>query len=205
MIDPQLYAAFVLATALLMLMPGPNVAVIVANAVAYGTRFGFVTVAGTASAMVPQLALTALGMTALLGALAEWFEWIRWAGVAWLLWLGVLAWRAPVVDLTTTRPQPRSARAIWGRGFLVSLANPKTLLFYAAFFPQFVDASRDVAPQILLLSATALVVALLVDSLWALAAGRARFLLARHGRLRNRLTGGLLFGAGLSLAMARRG
>ena len=71
MIDPALYAAFVLATAVLMLIPGPNVALIVANSVAYGTRYGLLTLAGTASAMVPQLLLTALGMTALLGGIGD--------------------------------------------------------------------------------------------------------------------------------------
>src|SRR3546814_14954485 len=78
MIDPQLYVAFILATGILMLIPGPNVALIVANSVAYGTRYGLLTVAGTSSAMVVQLALTALGMAALLGTLAHWIEWIRW-------------------------------------------------------------------------------------------------------------------------------
>src|ERR1700687_4704910 len=100
MIDIELYLTFVAATAILILIPGPNVALIVANSVAYGTRFGLLTVAGTSSAMVLQLALTALGMTALLGTLATWFEWIRWIGVFYLLWLGVRQWRAPPVDLT---------------------------------------------------------------------------------------------------------
>ena len=204
MIDPGLYVAFVLATALLMVIPGPNVALIVANSMAYGTRFGLLTVAGTSAAMVVQLGLTWLGMTTLLGTLAGVFEWLRWAGVAYLLWLGVRQWRAAPVDLTLVRAQPRSVAAMMWRGVVVSLTNPKTLLFYGAFFPQFVRPERgDAGTQVLVLAATFLVVAVLLDSAWAVLAGRARGVLAARGRLRNRISGGLLVGAGLGLAMVR--
>jgi threonine/homoserine/homoserine lactone efflux protein len=205
MIDPPVFLAFVASVTVLMLVPGPNVALIVANSVAYGPRYGLLTVAGTSSAVAVQLGLTGLGMTGLLGALGAWFEWVRWIGVAYLVHLGVAQWRAAPVDLTRTRPEPRSARAIYARALLVSLTNPKTLLFYGAFFPQFVTAARgDVGAQIALLSATFLLLAVTVDGGWALAAGAARRLLAAHGRLRNRVSGGLLLGAGLGLALARR-
>jgi homoserine/homoserine lactone efflux protein len=203
MIEPGLYFAFIAAVTVLMLIPGPNVALIVANSVAYGPRFGLITVAGTSASMVPQLALTALGMTEFLALLGAWFEWLRWVGVAYLVYIGVQQWRAPVVDLTKTRPEPKSPRAIFMRGFLVSLTNPKTLLFYGAFFPQFVSLERDLGPQIAILSATLLAIAMLVDGAWAIVAGRARSLLASRGKLRNRLSGGLLIGAGAALALAR--
>src|SRR5690349_22994661 len=122
----ELYLAFVAAVTTLMLIPGPNVALIVANSVAHGARYGLLTVAGTSSAMVLQLGVTALGMTELLGTLGSWFEWIRWIGVAYLLYLGVSYWRAAPVDLTKTVPERRSPRAMFTRAFLVSLANPKT-------------------------------------------------------------------------------
>jgi len=204
MIHTQLYLAFVLATTVLMLIPGPNVALIVANSVAYGTRYGLLTVLGTSSAMVLQLALTAIGMTALLSWLSQMFEWLRWLGVAYLLFLGIRQWLAKPVDLTRTRPQMKSLKAIYGRGFLISLTNPKTLLFYGAFFPQFIAADLPPGPQIALLALSFMAVAVLVDSGWALLSGHARGLLGSRGRLRNRLTGGLLIGAGLGLALARR-
>jgi len=200
----ELYAAFVAATAALMLIPGPNVALIVANSVAHGARHGLLTVAGTTSAAIPQLLVAALGMTALLSTLGQWFEALRWAGVAYLGWLGVQHWRAPAADLAQAQPAPPLTR-VFGRGVVVSLANPKTLLFYGAFFPQFVSAEGDVAAQLVLLCSTYLAVAALIDSGWALAAARARRLLARRGRWRNRLTAGLLFGAGAGLALARQG
>jgi len=203
-IDLSLYLAFVLATSILILIPGPNVSLIVANSVAYGTRYGLLTVAGTSSAVVMQLFITALGMTAMLGALAYWFEWIRWVGVAYLVYIGIKQWRAEPVDLMRTRPQPKSFRAIYLRGLLVSLSNPKTLLFYGAFFPQFVTLSSSPGAQLALLSATFLTIAVVLDGCWALLAGRVRGFLGTRGRLRNRVSGGLLIGAGLGLAMARR-
>ena len=202
--DLHLFLAFVLAVTVLMLIPGPNVALIVANSVTYGFRYGLLTVAGTSSAMVVQLGLTVLGMTELLGTLGAWFEWIRWIGVAYLIYLGVAQWRAPPVNLAEVVPEPKSARAMFTRALLVSLTNPKTLFFYGAFFPQFVVTSHDVGAQVAILSATFLLLAVLLDGCWALAAGRARGLLAMRGRLRNRISGGLLVGAGVGLALARK-
>ncbi|HEV2674564.1 MAG TPA: LysE family translocator [Aliidongia sp.] len=203
MIDPGLFLTFVAAVTVLMLIPGPNVALITANSIAYGPKYGLLTVAGTSSAMVIQLAFTALGMTELLATAGIWFEGLRWIGVAYLVYLGILQWRAPAIDLTRTRPQPKSPRAIYLRALLVSLTNPKTLLFYGAFFPQFLTTSGDVATQVAILSTTFLVLALLVDGGWALLSGRARGLLAGRGQLRNRISGGLLMGAGTALALLR--
>jgi len=202
--DGHLFLAFVLAVTVLMLIPGPNVALIVANSVTYGSRYGLLTVAGTSSAMVVQLGLTVLGMTELLGTLSTWFEWIRWIGAAYLIYLGVTQWRAPPINLTDVRPEPKSARAMYTRALLVSLTNPKTLFFYGAFFPQFVVTSHDLGTQIGILTATFLALAVLVDGCWALTAARVRGLLAVHGRLRNRISGGLLVGAGIGLAFARK-
>lgn len=200
----ELYLAFVLACAVLIVIPGPNVALIMANSMAHGVRYGLVTVAGTSSAIAVHLVLTVVGATAVLGFLASSFEWLRWLGVAYLVWLGISAWRSPVSDLSSVGPQARSARAIFGRGFLVGLTNPKTLLFYGAFFPQFIAPGPAAADQLALLAVTFLAVAIVLDSAWAVLAARLRGLLMAHVRLRNRLTGGLLIGAGVGLALARR-
>jgi threonine/homoserine/homoserine lactone efflux protein len=198
-----MFLAFVAATTILMLIPGPNVALIVSNSVAYGSRFGLITVGGTTSAMIVQLAIAAFGMTQVLGTLGRWFEWLRWIGVAYLIYLGVTHWRAPVADLTRTAPEAKSARAIYTRALLVSLTNPKLLLFYGAFFPQFVRVDRPVGTQIVLLAATFIAISVSLDGSWALIASRARKALASHGRLRNRFTGGLLIAAGTALGVAR--
>lgn len=204
MIDPSLFLAFALATAILILIPGPIVALIVSNSVAYGTRYGLLTILGSALAMVLHMVVITFGMSAALGALGHWFELLRWAGVAYLLWLGVQAWRAPALDLTKVHAQPRSPRTIVLRGFLVALSNPKTLAFYGAFFPQFISPDLPAAPQLAILCIAFVAIAVALDTCWALMAGRLRRLLAVHGQWRNRITGTLLIGAGAGLAMVRK-
>lgn len=203
MIDPSLFMAFLATATVLLLIPGPNIALIVANSVAYGARFGLLTVAGTSSAMVIQLGVTALGMTEAMRTLGVWFEWLRWIGIAYLIRLGVTHWRAPAADLGVAAPEPKSIRTIYTRALLVSLTNPKLLLFYGAFFPQFIHLGRPVGGQIAVLSIAFVTLATLLDGSWALIAGRARRLLVAHGRLRNRVTGGLLIAAGTALSLAR--
>lgn len=198
-----LYGAFVAAVVALMLIPGPNVALIVANSLARGPRAGLATVAGTWGAMVPQLGLTALGMGAVLSGAAQTFGWLRWLGVAYLLWLALRAFTAPGDDDAATGPDERPLRALFLRGFLVSLANPKTLAFYAAFFPQFLNSRAPLAPQLLLMCATFLALAAIVDCGWALFAARLGAAVRISARARNNLTGGLLLGAGLGLGLMR--
>lgn len=193
---------FVAATGLLILIPGPNVALIVANSIAHGRRYGLLTVGGTLTAMAIQLLLNGIGMTALLAAAGSWFEWIRWIGAAYLVFLGIRQWRAPTTNIKAPS-MPKSPRALYGRAVLVGLTNPKTLFFYGAFFPQFVVAGRNPTGQIAVLSLVFLLVALILDGGWALAASRARKLLTGTGRLRHRLSGGILIGAGATLALAR--
>ena len=203
MIEPGLLLAFAAAVTLLMLVPGPNVALIVANSVAYGPRHGLMTVAGTVAAQALSLALVTAGLTTLLEFFAAWFGWVRWVGAAYLVWLGVQQWRAPARDLLMVAPQEKSHGPLFVQAFLVSLVNPKTLIFYGAFFPQFIALDGNVGLQAAILSLLFLVIALVVDSGWALAAARARGLLASRGRLGNRLAGGILIGAGGALALLR--
>ncbi len=200
----ELYLTFVAATVMLILIPGPNVALIVANSVAHGARHGLVTVAGTSAAMVIQLALTILGVGGFLALMASWFEWLRWLGVAYLLYLGFAAWTSPATDLTKVRASQATPAQMFVRGFLVSLTNPKTLLFYSAFLPQFITRGSDATSQLMILAATFLTIAVILDSAWALLASRARSVLALNGRLRNRITGAFFISAAAGLALARK-
>jgi homoserine/homoserine lactone efflux protein len=200
----ELYFGFVAASVLLALMPGPNVAVIVANSITFGARHGLMTVAGTTAAMVPQLLLTTLGMTAAIGFAAEWFEVLRWLGVAYLIYLGVIAFRAPPLALTGPTAKVGSVAAAFWRGVIVSLTNPKTLLFFGAFLPQFIDSAKPALGQLALLSLTFVVIGATLDSVWALSAASGRGVIAKAGRWANRVTGGLFIGAGLALALTRR-
>ncbi len=202
----ELYLAFVLATTVLIIVPGPNVILIVANSLAYGPRRALLTVTGTQCAQAIQLAVVALGMTSLMLLLAGWFEWLRWLGVAYLLWLGVQRWRAEPIDTAQGPAAPASSRRLYWQGFLVALSNPKVLFFHAAFFPQFVDPAGNVGLQLGVLCTTFLVIAMVLDGGYALLAGRLRGWLASRSRMRicDRVAGSLLIGAGLWLAAARR-
>jgi homoserine/homoserine lactone efflux protein len=202
MIDPGLYAGFVAAVIVLMLIPGPCVAFIVANSLSHGPKYGLLTVAGTSSAVVVQLVPTVLGLSALMSRAAGLFAVLRWAGVAYLLFLAWRAWRTPADDLEAPAAAP-NPRRIFIRGFLIALTNPKTLLFYGAFFPQFVSPKLPAGPQFLILAATFLALTLICDGSWPLIIGRTRGFFAKLGRLRHRLTGGLLALAAAGLATVR--
>lgn len=203
----ELYLAFIAASALLILMPGPNVALIVANSFAYGQRYALMTVAGTSSAMVIQLALVIAGMTTMMAEMAHLFTIFKWVGVAYLLYIGIQTWRKPPADLSVDADaKPKSYTKVFAQGFLISLTNPKTLIFYAAFFPQFMNANLPALPQFLLLGGTFLVMAIVSDSLYALLANRIRPWLqqGRINALQNRVTGGLLMLCAAGVALTRR-
>jgi len=191
--------ALSIATAVLVAIPGPNVALIVANSLRFGLREGAVTVSGTTLGVALQLGLVVLGMTVLIEVAAEALAWVRWAGVAYLVYLGVCTWRQPVEELGEIDAKP----AIFWRACMVAAINPKTLLFSAAFLPQFLPAGAG-AVQFVLIATVFLSVLLLGDLLWAAFASSARKLLVDYGRFRNRLTGGFLIAAGIGLALSRK-
>jgi threonine/homoserine/homoserine lactone efflux protein len=201
--NSSLYVAFIAASVALIAIPGPNVAVIVANSAAHGLRFGLMTVAGTSTAMLIQLALTVAGLSGILALAAQGFEVLRWIGVAYLVYLAIEAWRGPAATLSAEAGQG-SARTMFVRGFLVSLTNPKTLFFYAAFLPQFVSSAGNRTSELAVLAATFLVLALVLDSCWAVMADRVRGRLKSGGLWLNRVTGCILGLAAVGLAVARR-
>lgn len=199
----SLYLAFVAASALLILTPGPMVAYVTATTLTRGLRHGLVAVAGSTLASAIQLGVVALGLTWLLSAASEAFFWLKWIGVAYLTYLAVKALRTRPEDLEKPATH-RSARRTFAEAFLVNLTNPKALLFHGAFLPLFISPSAPAGPQLALLSVTFLVIAATIDALWALTAERSRPLLARVGRWRERITGGLLLTAAAGLALARK-
>ncbi len=201
--DPHVLPAFLLAVVALMLIPGPNVALIVSNSLAGGPRRGMLTAVATSSASVLQLLLVSAGMATAISQLGGWFAVLRWAGVAYLVVIGIQQWRVPPPDLSAAGPRAASIRAIFLRAVTVSVLNPKTLLFYAAFFPQFLSPERPVGPQLAALATIYLLLAIVIDCGWALLAGQCRALLGRSSRLFNRLSGTVLIGAGLGLAFER--
>lgn len=200
----DLYLSFCAASALLILMPGPMVALVVSNAAAGGLRTGLTTVAGAAAGLFIHLVAVCLGLAALLSTLGRAIFWLKWAGALYLFYLGVSAILAKAPAFGEAAAKPKSARRNFTESFLVQLANPKVLIFYAAFFPLFLDPAKAALPQLFVMCATFLAIEIAIDSSWAFAATRARPLLQRAGRWGNRVTGGILIAAAAGVAFVKK-
>jgi threonine/homoserine/homoserine lactone efflux protein len=203
----ELYLAFVAATLVLCIVPGPVVTFLVATGIRQGPRDALIGLAGSSSALCIHMVLVVAGLAPLLAALGPWAEALKLIGAAYLVWLGVQAWRAPVEKDVTTAAAPRiPPSTLYRRGLLISGTNPKTLAFYAAFFPQFIDAAHPPLPQFVLLAVSFILVSALSDGAYAVAAGRlAQYLKSPRAQIvRNKITGAVLTAAGLGLALARR-
>ena len=200
--DLQAALALMAATALLVAIPGPNVALIAANTLAHGLRFGVVTVLGTTVGVALQLVVVVSGLALVLELAAAALIWLKWLGVAYLLFLGIAALRRGDEDLPGVAASRQPLLPLFWQGLLLATINPKTLLFNAAFLPQFVSGQGGpaglVVPAVLYVS-----VILAGDLAWAALAQSARPLIQKLGRLRHRLTGLLLIGSGIGLALAR--
>ena len=199
----EFYLAYVLACVALVIVPGPTVTLIVANSIRFGTRAGLTNIAGTQCGLAVMIGTVLVGLTSLIATVGVWFDGVRLAGAAYLVWLGWKLLRAPgALGAATDGPPPRVG--FFWQGFLVLMSNPKALLLFGAFIPQFVDPHGDYVAQVLLLGVTAMVVAGLFDSGYAVLAGRARTVLSPpRVRLVSRLSGGFLIGGGVWLAAAR--
>jgi homoserine/homoserine lactone efflux protein len=201
--SPELYFAYVLAVVILVLIPGPTVTLVVANSLAHGSRAGLKNVAGTQVGLAVIIAILAVGLNSIIATMGWWFDWLRFAGALYLIWLGWKLLRAPSASNGPNRaPLPRGGFFL--QGLLVSLSNPKTLLFFGAFIPQFIDPHGSYQAQVILLGGTAMAVAAVSDSAYAMLSGRVGALLSRHRvRLLSRLGGVCLIGGGVWLAATR--
>ncbi len=144
----ELFTAFLLITVVLFLTPGPIVTLILATGARQGTRAALSTVAGASAGNAVLLAGIAFGLSWILKASSDVFEVLRWVGAAYLIWLGIQAWRHAGGKSETVRP---GAHVHAWRGFIVALTNPKTIAFFTAFLPQFIDATLPVERQLLIM------------------------------------------------------
>ena len=203
MIALDAYLAYVVTCFLIAVVPGPTVTVIVANSLAHGTRAGLLNVAGTQAGLAVMMGVLIVGLSSVIAAMGELFDWLRIAGAIYLVWLGWKLIRSPDIDLRAQQ-QAAPRGGFFLQGFLVLMANPKALLWFGAFIPQFVDPKGPYVAQIVLLGVTAMAVATLSDGAYAVLTGRAGKLLSRTRiRLVSRLGGGFLIGGGIWLALTR--
>ncbi|MBV8698144.1 LysE family translocator [Bradyrhizobium sp.] len=200
----QVYLAFVAACLALALLPGPVVTLLIANGLRHGTRAALINLAGVQTGLLIVIGVVAIGLTSLMATMGYWFDWLRFAGAAYLIWLGIKLIRFPVEGIGCDAPPPPPRGGFFLQGLLVLLSNPKLLIFFGAFLPQFMDTSRDHVSQAMLLGGTFMMIAALTDAAYALAAGRARTLFsAKRTRLVSRISGSFMIGGGLWLAFTR--
>lgn len=202
----ELWLAFVGASVLMLVIPGPTVVLVVGHALAHGRRTAIVTAAGVALGDFTAMTLSLLGLGAVLAASAAAFGAVKIAGALYLAWLGLKLWRAPVaVPLAAPSRDRRPAGRLFGHAFAVTALNPKSIVFFVAFVPQFIDRSAAFAPQVSVLVATFVVLAFANALAYALVATRLRRRLVRPRVLQfvNRLSGGVLIGAGAATLVSR--
>jgi len=202
----ELWFAFVVATIVLLTVPGPTVILVVSYALGRGRASAWATVPGVTLGDFTAMTVSLLGAGAVLAASATLFTALKLAGAAYLVWLGVRLWRAdPTLKVSRADTATDGWRMFWN-AYVVTALNPKSIIFFVAFVPQFVDPTVPAVPQFILLEATFLVLAAVNVAIWAVLAGRLRACFDRPAALRtiNRIGGSLLIGAGLLTAAIRR-
>src|ERR1700675_4738798 len=198
----NLYLAFVAACIALALLPRPVVTLVIANGLRHGTRAALTNILGVQAGLAIVIGIVAVGLTSLMATMGYWFDWVRFAGAAYLVWLGIKLIRSPVEAVNADAPPPPPRGGFFLQGFLVLLSNPKVLVFFGAFIPQFMDMSRDHFSQVALLGVTFMITGAITDSIYALLAGRARrFFSERRTRALSRVAGGFMIGGRIWLTL----
>ncbi len=199
----ETWLIYLLAVTGLSLSPGPNGLLALTHGALYGHRKTLYTVIGGASGFTLLIALSMFGIDALLQASSEALTVLKWAGGAYLVWLGIQLWRAPPLHLATSgQAKARNGRQLFRQGALAALSNPKVLLFFGAFLPQFIDPQQALLAQFVVMAGTFAAVEFAVECLLARVAHQIRPLLERGGKRFNQCCGGVFaaIGAGLPLS-----
>lgn len=203
----DLWISFFLASAALLAIPGPTVLLVVSYALGQGRRTGWATVPGVTLGDFTAMTVSLLGAGAVLAASATMFTILKIAGALYLVWLGVSLWRAGgKLGTVRTSAKPVGMRSMFWNSYVVTALNPKSIVFFVAFVPQFVDVNQPVLLQFALLELTFLTLAAVNVAIWALLAGqlRNRFTRPSAMKLVNRIGGSFLIGAGILTATLKR-
>jgi len=198
----ETWTAFALASIAVLAIPGPTILLVIGQSLGGGRRNALPLVAGVALGDLTAMTLSLAGLGALLATSATLFTLLKWAGAAYLVWLGVKLWRAPA----EAGAAPLTARRAMREAYVVTALNPKSIAFFLAFVPQFIDPTAPFVPQAALLVVTFVCFAGLNAGLYALLAARLSGAVTRPAARRgfNRLGGSILIGAGLATAAMRR-
>ncbi len=203
----EVLITYVIASAIIVVVPGPNIMLVVNDSINGGFKRGLLTILGIMAGNLLLIGLSMIGLAALM----TWFSWlftiIKWAGVCFLLFLGISQLRASFKPTPAAGPPQAGNGRLFLKGFLVAATNPKGLLFAGAFFPQFLDARAPLIPQMIILILTLMLVAGLIMTAYAYAGNLAAKMLKseRFKKLSQRVSGAVLifFGIGLCFAEER--
>jgi threonine/homoserine/homoserine lactone efflux protein len=206
--SPEVFAAFAVASLALLIVPGPSVLYIVTRSMDQGRAAGLVSVLGIHTGSIVHVAAASLGLSAILASSALSFGIVKYAGAAYLVWLGIRAIRDHGEERADVAATGHSLARVYAQGVVVNVLNPKTALFFLAFLPQFVDASKGSIPlQVVILGVTFILLGFVSDGTYAVAAAgvsRALGRRRRSGVARRWLPGLTLIGLGVASAFTGR-
>ena len=202
----QLYLLFILMATLTILSPGPGVLKSVTNSLNYGFKRAFIGVIGLSTGTFCVAVLSATSLGALLAASDTGFTVIKYFGAAYLIYMGIKLWRAPAFEFKDAAKEAISNKKLFAECFIFQLSNPKALVFFLSVFPQFIEHDRSYLGQFTVLVLTFCLLLVLVHSVYALFAHKAKswFTSAHGGRWANRVGGTAFIGFGLLLANAKK-
>lgn len=206
MIEADIYITFLVACIAIIIIPGPTVTVIIANSIRSGAKAGLANVAGTQLGLALTMLVLAFGLPVVIAVVGEAFIWLKLVGAAYLVWLGIGLWRnRDSFSGIESIAEKTTFKRMFLQGFFVILTNPKSLLFFGVFIPQFIDPGRNAVWQTLIFGGTFMIVATVLDGAYALLAGGAgRMLTKTRIRVLERMSGTLLISGGIWLALQKR-
>jgi homoserine/homoserine lactone efflux protein len=186
----------------LSLSPGPNGLLALTHGVLHGRRKALYTIFGGALGFIAVIALSMFGIGALLKSSVTWLAVMKWVGGAYLVWLGIQVWRSPPIGIEVQgRSELRSGWSLFRQGALSALTNPKGLLFFTAFLPQFIDPARGLFAQFVVMAGTFAAIEIATEMFIASMAHRISPWLRRVGRRFNQACGGVFVAIGVALPL----
>ena len=200
--DFNTWLIYLLAAIGLSLSPGPNGLLALTHGALHGRRKALYTIFGGAFGFIAVIALSMFGIGALLQTSLAWLTVLKWVGGAYLVWLGIQIWRSPAIGIEVRGAvKPRAGWSLFRQGALSALTNPKALLFFAAFLPQFIDPVRSLVVQFFIMAGTFAVIEIATEVFIASMAHRLNPWLRRVGRRFNQTCGGVFIAIGVALPL----
>jgi homoserine/homoserine lactone efflux protein len=200
--DFNTWLIYLLAAIGLSLSPGPNGLLALTHGALHGRRKALYTIFGGAFGFIAVIALSMFGIGALLQTSLAWLTVLKWVGGAYLVWLGIQIWRSPAIGIDIRGSvKPRAGWSLFRQGALSALTNPKALLFFAAFLPQFIDPARSLVVQFFIMAGTFATIEIATEVFIASMAHRLNPWLRRVGRRFNQACGGVFMAIGVALPL----